>query len=936
VPEFLTQLPDLLTEPHPADDLRGWLSRYRATGLARMSPTARDVVLHDAQYLTERCVVPPGHAAWPESRVRTGIVVGPVQSGKTASMLAVAARLLDDGLDILVVLAGTRISLWRQTYERLLAELDGSDAGTAWKRKDERQIIPKPSVVFDAEARPSAKAYVDSEAGAFEKSLATRRPIIVVIPKVEEHLLAVRKFFEEHLAAEARRRNVHLVVLDDEADDASVLDANADKIIPRRVEELWTGRHTGQTMGPRLFATYVAYTATPQANFLQADQNPLSPRDFCVALRAPYKSGELTPRSVYYLEPVGLRKYYCGGEFYYVELAGRSGALVHTRPYPPSLGLTDIQHAALVRADTDALLMDCLRAYLVSAAIRLKAWMDGGGLPYSELSAGVPLADKHRMPGVHSMLVHPSAKTDSHKRAAWRLVLLSAGLDPDASDSPPYDPDGLNLSADGVAHDLVARESEWQKWVTRYADSRDGLDRLPGGDALLESDLTLWPEYRELLVDEVVPHVQFRIINSDPASDDRPRFASRTSEDGRALPPTDLLTIFVSGNVMSRGLTIEGLHASVFTRGSDTPAADSQMQMQRWFGFRGATAQFCRLFCFDDQLELLRTYHEHDTALRSEILRAMDQSEMAPPITVLTGSRSWATAKVRTSRLPLHPGATPFVRILETGKFARDNAQVLHDLRCGGAWVPVSAGGTSPGDISPTTLSLLEVADILDRLRYERHDPDPTSSSEYSRWASLERQLDINTTLFRPPGHNPGLPAVDVQQCPYSIAAYLRLWHEALLRKRCDGLFATHREAQPWAMVQPTLRQPEFYVGIRYGSLPGTSWNTAGLLPGIRTMDRATGTDEEGVTRLTGTWGSRGGTGAYLGDQLFDYHFHKTQAPALFSGGPLWRPVGHPGLLLFHVVHGAAGGDDSVTVGLALPHGGPEQFKAVPTGVGRT
>ncbi|MFZ4580318.1 MAG: Z1 domain-containing protein [Myxococcota bacterium] len=847
-------------------------------------------------------------------------------------MLTVAARLLDRGVDILVVLAGTRIALWLQTYERLLAELDGTDVETSRSRKNERQVIPTPSAILDAQVRPNAATYMAREGSTFANSLAIRRPVIIVVPKVEEHLLAVSKFFEKHLVDEAALRDVELVVLDDEADDASVLDAESVKIIPRRIEMIWTGRPAGQTMASRLFATYVAYTATPQANFLQSDHNPLSPRDFCVALRAPYKSGEVVPRSVHFSEPVGIQRYYCGGELYYVELANGPAPLVSTRVYPTRDGLSDIEFGAAVRAEADAMLMDGLRAFLVSGAIRLWAGLDGGGLSYSQVAGGVPAADAKRMPAIHSMLVHPSAKMDLHKREAWRLVLLAAGHDPDASDAPAFDIAALRLAPGGIAQDLAVHEPAWAKWVANYRRSWLALDKLPGGAGLLEPKECKWHEYKDLILREVVPHVQFRIINSDPNSDDRPLFDAHSANDGRVLPPPDLLSIFVSGNVMSRGLTIQGLHSSIFTRGADEPAADTQMQMQRWFGYRGANAQFCRLFCFEDQLELLRTYHEHDTALRTEILDAMDKADMAPPITVLTGSRSWATAKVKTSRLPLHPGATPFVRLLETEDFAEGNARLLHDLRHNHGWLDLTVDGSKKGEIRAEPASLLEVADILDGLRYTHHDPDPTSGTEFTRWKSLERQLAISSPLFRPPGLHPGTPAVDVKHCPYSIAAYLRLWHEALLRKRCDGLFATHRDRHPWAMVQPSLRPPQFYIGVRFGSASDTSWDSAGMLMGVKAMKRGTVGDPDGVTRLTGSWGTRGGTGTYLSDQLFDYHYHRGTPPALFGGGPLWRPEGHPALLLFHVVRVEGAPVDAITVGLALPHGGPEQFAALPAG----
>lgn len=845
-------------------------------------------------------------------------------------MLAVSANLLDRGLDILIVLAGTRIALWRQTYERLLRDLDGTDSTTFRSRKRQRLLVPHPASLLDAENRPGAPTYMAREGTAFRRSLQRGRPVVIVIPKVEDHLLAVSKFLEEHLSEEANKRPVELVVLDDEADDGSVLDADAKKIIPRRIEMLWTGRHTAETLAAQLHATYVAYTATPQANFLQADHNPLSPRDFCTALRAPYKNGSLRSRQVTFKEPVGISRYYCGGEMFYVELADTAGPLVQTQPFPERKDLSDIEHGAKVRSAADALLLDGLRSFLVSGAIRLILHTERGGLTYASIQDGFAPEEADRLPKPHAMLVHPSAKLDLHAQEAWRLVLLSRDLDPDHPDAPVFDHAELRLSPEGLGRQITEDPGPWKAWLEKYSLSHDGLELLPGAEGLVDPSALSWDEVERTLLEQVIPYVALRIINSDPASDDRPRFEPLESDSDRWLPPPDLLTIFVSGNVMSRGITIEGLHSSVFSRPANEPAADTQMQMQRWFGYRGSNAHLCRLFCFEDQLELFRTYHEHDTALRKEILVAMDGQSELSPLTVLTGSRSLATAKIRTTRLPLHPGPSPYVRLIETGPSAEHNARLLNELLHSGKWTSVELGTKTLGRIRQEHISLTEVADLLDQFRYGLHDPDPAYGVQYTRWNSLESQLGIDSPLFRPPGQYPGTPAADVKRCPYSIAAYLRLWAEALKRPRCDGLYATHAERQPWSLVQPTLQPPPFYVGLRYGSSVGNSWEKRGLLEGVRSMKRSAKRDDDGALRMTGAWGSRGKSGGYLGDQLFDYHQHGYPPPTLHAEGPLWRPVGHPGLILFQVVSVEGEAQDAVTVGLALPHGGPEQFAAVP------
>jgi hypothetical protein len=76
-------------------------------------------------------------------------------------------------------------------------------------------------------------------------------------------------------------------------------------------------------------------------------------------------------------------------------------------------------------------------------------------------------------------------------------------------------------------------------------------------------------------------------------------------------------------------------------------------------------------------------------------------------------------------------------------------------------------------------------------------------------------------------------------------------------------------------------------------------------------------------------WGSRGIGGDYYGDQLFDYHFHNTQPVPRLHDDSVWRPRGHPGLVLFHIVREEQKKVDMVAVGLALPHGGPDHIAAL-------
>lgn len=130
-------------------------------------------------------------------------------------------------------------------------------------------------------------------------------------------------------------------------------------------------------------------------------------------------------------------------------------------------------------------------------------------------------------------------------------------------------------------------------------------------------------------------------------------------------------------------------------------------------------------------------------------------------------------------------------------------------------------------------------------------------------------------------------------------------------------------------MISPGLRAPRFNLAIRYGSLSSNSWEGAGLLAGVRALDRAATESDDRTVELSGGWGSRGTDGRYHGDQFIDYHLSDLSPPDREDGETGWRPVGHPGLCLIQVVRPSTGGPDAIAIGLALPHGGPDQFAAL-------
>ncbi len=913
-------------EPVPADT---WWSRYSAQ-LDGLSPTAKASVEADSRYILERGILGVGDPKadnWPANRSRTGLVMGSVQSGKTASMLGVSALAMDRGVDIVVVLGGTRLSLWKQTYGRLVEQLDAGPDNAA--KRSRRLLCPAAVLALSEGSQPLDRTYGLMPA-TVKQRLAQHRPIIIVAMKQTHHLRALGDSLRRNVfgAIKELDRPVHMLVLDDEADDGSILDAVVEssqdpvygnlKQIPRTVANLWNPPQGAPT---NLFATYVAYTATPQANLLQEDHNPLAPRDFLISLRTPLDVGhpvDITnpadlraPRSSTYPEPAGIRSYYTGGEVFY-RRARRAGLCV------PTTNTTGHD------------LAEAVRAFLVAGAIRLHR--SGKLGPASAATTQFDTEDDvlSSVAAPHSMLYHPSPNIVEHFSAA-EDVLLWAGISDRVTARRLLNSGDARLP-DMLATTLLADPAPWSQWLDKYRASADKIES--EFDVLPPSAFPDWQTIETLLIDEIIPGTRVVVVNSDPNADDRPAYTpTEVPATSKWNAARDLSTIFVSGNVMARGLTLEGMTTALFQRSSVNPLADTQMQMQRWFGYRGSYIELCRVFASQDQLSLFRAYHDADEAMRAAITEGM--MDGAPEPAVLQGLNFAATGKIANIGVhPLAPGAQPFVKVINAGLQPDPNADVVAQL-FGGPSTDLVVDRVLRGRILDRPLNLTEAAQLLDSLAFDGYRPG-SKSFQGTFWGGIEARLNAVHPLADPDFYRPpvkGGPGDHARRaCPYGIAAYLRLWSASLTRP-ITGFFVTGHPGDLWSyanLARKTVEQPRFWVGIRYGSGAPVSVNPLAQLP----FDiRATTKNVHGG-EITTTWGAndpKAGPGQYRGDLYFDYYHRQASLP-LVSGDASWRPSGSDGQILFYVNQHPGQPYPAVAVGVCIPAGGPEQFSATRAG----
>ncbi len=218
---------------------------------------------------TEKVV---GSLADPGHRLDTvqGLVIGFVQSGKTSSYTAVAAKAADAGYRLIIVLAGLHDALRQQTQVRLERDLVAPVANNGLPPEWMWQPLTDSFGDFVAPPGGNSASYLG----------APNHRLLIVIKKNSRRLDYLLNWLKS--CPEQVRADCPTLVLDDEADQASVNSAKVNKLATKINRQL---RDLVKTM-PTI--SYVGYTATPYANVLiNPSADDLYPRDFIYSLPRP-------------------------------------------------------------------------------------------------------------------------------------------------------------------------------------------------------------------------------------------------------------------------------------------------------------------------------------------------------------------------------------------------------------------------------------------------------------------------------------------------------------------------------------------------------------------------------------------------------------------------------------------------------------------------
>jgi mRNA-degrading endonuclease RelE of RelBE toxin-antitoxin system len=472
---------------------------------------------------------------------KKGLVVGQVQSGKTSNYIGLICKAADAGFKLIIVLAGIHNNLRSQTQLRIDEGFLGFD--TQYTRAfNQNNIwigvgkINRNVIAHSLTSSVNNGDFTQGAANALGLNFNTNEPIIAVVKKNPHVLRKLYRWLSAQAVQEEnghrKVRNKSLLLIDDEADNASINISNDPE--QRSTINNWI------TSIIALFGKsgYVGYTATPFANiFIPLEEDNLFPRDFIINIPPP--SNYIGPERVF-----GFRM---------IEENEESDSVIpivnriddYSDFVPDKHKLNDQLPSSIPES-----LKTAIRCFILTCAIR-------------------------RVRGqinVHnSMLIHVS------RFQRWQdhiTELVQNWFD--------YYRMGINQNDSDIFEEFRRTFEEDTDSYRSYVTISNKILNSPLKNIDPNVQVHSWKEVLPYL-NEAASRIKVRAIHG--GSKDALDYYDHKN---------GLSVIAIGGNKLSRGLTLEGLSVSYYLRSSRM--YDTLMQMGRWFGYRSGYVDLCRLF----------------------------------------------------------------------------------------------------------------------------------------------------------------------------------------------------------------------------------------------------------------------------------------------------------------------------------------------------
>lgn len=508
--------------PDPADRL--WHSYEKHLRGKGWDPEAiKDI--DEASTRVVSLLDPPGKA-----QIRTrGLVLGHVQSGKTASFTAVIAKAADVGYRFIIVLSGMNNVLRYQTQLRIDEDLIAANL---------EHWITVTNVEDDFASSTNVNSFL------------TEKHSTKVLGVVKKNSARLKRLYKWLTGARPEvLRACPVLIIDDEADQAS---PNSH---PKPDERTKINEWIVKLLADLPKAAYVGYTATPFANLFIDPSLPedLYPRDFIVDL--PRGTGYFGAEQIFGRAPLDEAEDPVDGLNVIRLVPECEGAQLK----PPNRDA----RFTFIPEITPTLREAVLYFWMATAARRVRGQRS-----------------KHA-----SMLIHTTQYAAVHRNAkgvvdAFQNTVLKQVQQGDAA----------------LAGEL---EALWLREQAALPSQELGLEPVAFGDLMAH-------------MAAVVKQTETKVENGSSPTLDRVDYQQDADGNGR-------IYIVIGGNVLSRGLTLEGLTVSFFIRSAS--AYDTLLQMGRWFGYRPGYADLARVWMTEELRDYFYDLASVEREIRQDISR---------------------------------------------------------------------------------------------------------------------------------------------------------------------------------------------------------------------------------------------------------------------------------------------------------------------------
>jgi len=610
-----------------------------------------------------------GKMADPKSKspiYNKGLVVGAVQSGKTGNFNAVINRAIDAGYEIVIVLAGIMEDLRSQTQQRIEKDVigegkidSGEPTGTKGVGKIRRFGVRGDDKVIQVKSLTSENKDFSKTVRKLDHTLNDK--YVLVCKKNVSVLKNLIIWLHNSLEEGKDKHNIPLLIIDDEADNASLNNMGA----KGRNYASKTNGHIRAILELFHVKSYLGYTATPFANVLQ-DRNEYPENDWEIKYKFKGDDVEKQLKRVDNIFPDD-----------FIELLNPPSNYVGAKQIFDTITPIDNQTDDNEKIP---LVAPAVNDYIDNFPSRLYQNDYGEIVGVENIRSRSEWDEKFGFEGYLDF----DSYTD-YRRETWAARK--------EDDFPKVLPESLRIAIKCYIIALAIRQTRIPKMLHSELYQ-------PHNTMLVHvSRFTFWQNTTKKLIDEYVNEIISKINNDKPLGPTSiyaelkklwysPYGFAHIVENIKAYLPKgyedefmkplvfdSLIPVFIDavkgievkainsftkdsleypkhspkkyiaigGNRLSRGFTLEGLTINYFIR--VTNYSDALLQMGRWFGYRPGYLDCCKIFTTQDSLKKF-----NDTTLCIEELETefvkMEEQGKTPQSFILRVKKHPGTLKI--------------------------------------------------------------------------------------------------------------------------------------------------------------------------------------------------------------------------------------------------------------------------------------------------